>query len=375
VGYGLPGAGIPGAAATSTATQPPRIWDGDLYGTYWIGTPGGQTGLYEWTGSTATAPTLVSGAPTAINGAFVIANIIMTYGAGGVGNKRQWCDQGNRTQWTSASTNQAGDDTDEGAMTYIGHAVVGSNEALLFTDSQVWHRCRQLPVEDGIAGKRAVAVMNGVVYWMGRKGFWRWYGGRPEPIPGDAPNGYVYGRLFASQVEKCYAETYPDTDRPLVRFCYPSTAGSGEIDSFAEVDTSAFIWNIEDTYDRTAQTRGQAYDYPMSISSGGVLYQHEYGNSGAGYAETHWFAPNGNRTAFFETLYPDGTQDGTVDVTVYSRDEAFSTQTIAWGPHTIGPATPWVNVNAAGQQFKLRIEWEDANARMKLGDMEMEVGT
>ena len=137
-GVGRYGVGRYGVSKTSTSLlAEPRRYVFARFGNNQLLTPGDQTGLYQWTGTTDTAPTLVTNAPTAINYVYVSNEIINTFGASGVDNRVQWSDQGNSTVWTASPTNLAGQDDIEGADKFISQAQVrGTN--LLFTPNQVF---------------------------------------------------------------------------------------------------------------------------------------------------------------------------------------------------------------------------------------------
>ena len=137
-GMGLYGVGLYGVPKTSsTGRSLPRIWFMDRFGDKIIGTGGEQTGLYSWDGSTSVAPALVSGAPTAINYAFVSDNIAVTFGASATPNKIKTSDQGALTTWSASSINQVFEDDLEGADRLISHApCIGVN--LIFCENQTY---------------------------------------------------------------------------------------------------------------------------------------------------------------------------------------------------------------------------------------------
>ena len=59
---------------------------------------------------------------------------VFALGAGGAGNKVQWCDQENNNLWAAAATNQAGDFTlNTGGNLVLGMAMRG--ETLMITDT------------------------------------------------------------------------------------------------------------------------------------------------------------------------------------------------------------------------------------------------
>lgn len=384
VGFGLPGAGTPGAGATSTATVPPRIYSGDIYGNNLVLTPGGQTGAYEWTGTTATAPTLITNAPTAINFLFVTNNIVVTLGASATGNRIKWSDQGDNTTWTAAADNQAGEDDIEGAGTFRS-AININGTNLLFTDWQVYEfvyvgapfifNTRKIDDSSGIIGAAAVNTLNGVAYFMSGNSFHRWYGGRVEHIPG-APREYVFSRLYSSQKEKCHVAVFPTYG--IVRFYYPSTDGSGEIDSYVDYSPEQGIWWIG-SQNRTASRRGQYFDGPRLITSAGALYDHESGNDdGSSAMEFSAVSPkislgNGDETYCVRAFIPDGTQTGNYRVKIRTWATAQAPTYYETEAYTISPTTGRINTRARGRYAQIVIEGDELGSDLKLGLPYLEV--
>ena len=65
--------------------------------------------IYQWANNTGTVAAVLSNAPTSVNAIVAPERFVFALGAGGAGNKVQWCDQENNNLWAAAATNQAGD--------------------------------------------------------------------------------------------------------------------------------------------------------------------------------------------------------------------------------------------------------------------------
>lgn len=335
-GYGMGpySAGVYGRAKTGTNPISPRIWSGALFGNIVILTPGGAGKLYEWSGSLTTAPTVVTNAPTQVNGVFVINNFVKVWGSDNEDDRLEWSDQGDRTVWTAAASNQAGSDDIEGARKFIGQVEV-QGESLLFTETQVWRdtptgntafpfRTTKLFDDDGLIGQKACVSMGGVAYWMGKRHFYRWYGGRVEIIPKNTVRDYVFSRLNTAQGEKCFADVREQYGE--IWFWYPSTEGS-EIDSYVIYNALEGHW-VPGSLDRTAAAEGQAYTYPIMINSSGTVYQHEKGVDAG---------------------------SESISLTIYSKLYAQAGNVRTYGPYTVGATTEKVDVRVTGRLRKYKL--------------------
>lgn len=194
-GGGLYGRGKYGTGKTFVSGYfLPRIWSIDRYGEKAILTPGNQSGVYEWDGDFRTAPTLVSGAPAAVNYLFVAQaeNQVVTFGAGNIGNRIYTSDSGDLTNWTVDATSLAFDRNIEGSAKLISHAYV-KGQYLLFTTSGVYTMffvdkpdvwvVKLLTDADGIIGPHAVAELADSVVWMGQNDFYIYNGSVVSQIP------------------------------------------------------------------------------------------------------------------------------------------------------------------------------------------------
>lgn len=330
-GAGLYGMGLYGTAlVSSTSRAYPRIWFADRYANTIIATPGNQTGLYQWAGSTTTAPVLITNAPTAINYAFVSDNIIVTFGAGGTENRIFSCDQNAITVWSSSSTNQVYDDDIEGAGRLISHAPV-EDYNLIFTENStysfryiglplVWEI---KPVDEtiGIIAPNARVSVKGMAFWMGLENFYMYRGGTVEVIPANTQNestclNYVFGDINWGQKSKFFA--WFNNDNSEVWFHYAS-ANSNECDRVVVVDILDFVWTIH-TLDRTcAESPGIKLRNPRLINVG-TLYQHEIGYNDDTSPMTWTLTGKknyyGRENVNINRIIPDNVLTGTMDLTI-----------------------------------------------------------
>jgi len=296
------------------------VWSGGLFGTVPVFTPGGGGKLYEWDGTLTTDPTAVTNSPSANDLCFVTDNIIVT----ARNRTLTWSDQGVRTDWTAGASDQAGTDDIENSDPFIGHAHLrGVN--LLFTRTQVWTMryigppyvfdIEQIYGADGIAGPKSVREYGGVLYWMGHKNFYRWYGGQVEPIPGNTLYDYIFTQEYPAGVDWVlsanarYMTACDVRGREGEIWWYPINGyTSGASAPYTPLFTDAVVysvskgwWTTHANCNVTACGEGRTLEYEINGSIDGSLWVAErlqsnaavsnpgFGaNTWAWYAHTHY---------------------------------------------------------------------------------------
>lgn len=370
-GMGLYGMGLYGTALVSANTiAPARSWTicSERFGSVMLMTAGEQTGLYEWDGVTTLAPVLVSGAPAAINYAFVSDNIVVTFGASGVENRISASDQGDRTNWTSSSTNSVFTDDIEGAGRLISHLNVGGVN-LIFTkqrtytfrkiprDSGVW----EIKLKDpaiGIIGQNARVVVNGIGYWMGEFNFYHWRGGNIEIVPSNTKKQstilkYVFDNINRAQTSKFFAWHNEKYNEVWWHYC-SSTAN--EPDRVARLCLQDMSW-WPDTMDRTcAEYPNITNQYPRLINSTGTMYQHEYGHNDDG-AAMSWSLQGsdltwGKKNASVVAIVPDSLQYGSITTNLEARAFPQSSTTTYDSDFTVTATTDRIPVAISGRFWR-----------------------
>lgn len=368
VGYGggLYGAGLYGVSKTFSTVSLPRIWFMDRFGDVIIGTPGNQSGVYSWDGSTTVAPTLITNAPTDVNYAFVSDNILVTFGHDDTPNQIFASDQGDPTQWTSSSTNQVYQDIIEGAGRLLSHVpVLGVN--LLFTPNQTYRfsyiglpniwEIKLLDNSIGIIAAMARCSVNNVAYWMSQNNFYRWSGQNVEIIPANTQDQctaleYVFGNINTAQMAKCFAWYNPRFNE--VWFHYPS-ASSNECDRYITVSISDNVWAIG-TLDRTcSEYPALLFNYPRMISSEGVLYNHEQGYnddlSPMAFTLDSNLRMQSKPTNTLSAFIPDSMQIGDISFRLRGYQYPQSTATTYDVTKTVSPSAEQIQVQFNGRFY------------------------
>lgn len=384
MGYGMGqyGVGQYGVSKTSSAGPiQPRIWSFDAYGNLVIMTPGGQTGVYNWGGNNATAPTLLSGAPAAVNYTFVSQNIVVTLGAANVGNRVQWSDQGNATTWTATAQNQAGSNDIQGVGVFISHAKVSDTVNLLFTNNEVvrmtyiglpyiW-QFEIIEQKIGIIGQNARLSLGGQVLWSGNSDLYIYDGAFVSPMPKNTVRQFIFDNINTVQQSKSWMGY--DTQFREAWFGYPSLSANNP-------DTVIMITLPDFTYTPNAMAR-TAFEgpriletLPRAITINGTLYRQENGLDADGVAMpirivTKYFRGAIKNVTELYGVIPDSIQTGNITFRVNVKDFPQGT-VLTYGPFTITPTTDIMMYTGplTGRYFQYVIEQEVLGGDWQLGD-------
>lgn len=289
-GVGLFGVGLYGVPKFSDNVVLPSIWSFDRFGNLIVGTRGNGEELYSYNPSLGGLPEIVTNAPTEINYVFVSNNICVTLGAGGVGNRIQWSDQGNLTTWTGAATNRAGQDDIEGAQDFLSHCSLrGFN--LLFTRNQVYSfrfidkpfvwETKLIDPSRGLIARNARVVVNGVAYWMGLDNFYMYRGGNLEVIPSNTitqctAKKYVYEAINSGQESKIFA--WYNQNFNEIWWHYP-TENEQEPNRVIAYNIRTRVWTTHNLTRSAAEAPTVLGEFPLLATRENVLYDHERGSN------------------------------------------------------------------------------------------------
>ncbi len=388
IGYGggLYGVGLYGVAKIFVnAYQYPRIWSSGRFGNDWVGTPGDQKGVYIWQQNLAVAPTALTNAPTAVNWVFIYNNAVFTLGASGVNNRIKGSDTGDATNWTIGTDSNAYEDDIEGAGKFISQASVG-NVSVLYTENEAYtfsatgdenlYDTRPLLLSDGLIAPKARAMVEDRAFWLGQAlDIYCFDGGSLSKVDYNTCHDWMVANLNYQQRWKIFCRV--DTTRNTFWICFP-TGSNTEPNKYLLVnykEQHVTLGNLSRTAaeDPIAFPTSPYMAYSASESVDGILYRHDYGHDDdispmSAYAETNYvMIGEGDRTMEIMDIIPDSTQTGTIDLTIYTKDYAQSTEEFTYGPYAISATTTFIDPQAAGRQRKYRLSQDALNEDFVLG--------
>ena len=419
-GWGIStwGAGGFGSVGTLDASNQLRLWSHDNFGEDLIMNVRGE-GIYYWdesggTSSRAVALTALSGANLAPTKALQVLvsekdRHVICLGADPLsGGSRTgaidpmficWSDQENAGDWEPIATNTAGSLRISSGSDIIG-GVSSREEILVWTDISMYSMSYIGPpftfginlINQGvglIGPKAAVNTPDGV-YWMDRKGFYR-YAGSVSPLPCSV-HYYVFSDFNEEQSFKTFG--FLNKQFNEVGWFYVS-GDSTEIDRYVVYNYAERTWTIGQLA-RYAWLDEGLSTYPRAtgeVSSTQYLYNHENGNDADGspmdnvYIQSSDFdmQPDGDYYTFIRKVIPDvkftgnGGTDQTINFVLKSRDfpgDSLTTDTT----QTVTSTTQKLDARIRARQLTFRVESDDDNsagARLgvgwRLGDTRMDV--
>ena len=372
-------------------------------------------GLFYWdtsagTGTRAVNITTMGGAsnvPTTVLSVAVsdISRFVLAFGCNPSGSAIldpllvRWSDQESVTQWTPASTNQAGF-----LRLSKGSGIVTSQqskqEIQVWTDSalysmqflgypQVWG-AQLLGDNISIAGPNAAVLASGVTYWMGADKFYK-YDGRVQTLKCDLER-YVFNDINLTQSGQIFGGTNEGFDEIWWFYC---SAGSTTINRYVLYNYTENLWAYG-TMGRTAWLDSGVSDYPLAATYNNNIVYHELGLDdnedgtvraiNAYVLSSEFDIQDGNSFAFIWRMLPDVTFSGsthptpTATMTLYPLKNSGSGYNISASVAGINYAnvtrttvipvevfTGQVNVRVRGRQMAMKIESNQIGCAWQLG--------
>lgn len=391
-GMGLYGVGLYGTALLSASGRSyPRIWFIDRYGDYIITTPGQQTPVYQWDGSTSNGPVPVPNAPTAVNYSFISDNTLVTFGAGGVANKIFSSNQGDIENWTASSLNTVFEDNVEGAGRLLSHANANGinviwTEQRSYTmrfvgkDAGVWAIRSLEPI--GIIAPMARISVNGIIVWMGLENFYMYRGGSVEIVPSNSINestllDYVFDDLNFSQKSKCFA--WYNKQFNEVWFHYPSNA-SMEPDRVAVVNVKDFTWWPLEMDRTAAESPENNLTVPRLATPESLIYRHESGTDDVD-EPLPWSLtfnkksqPKISKVTITQmAVIPDSYQVGSVNLHIDGYQYPQSVTQTYSRDYTITPTTERMSVDVSGKVYQYILSGSELGQDWRMGQWSEEI--
>lgn len=373
-GYGIGpyGEGAYGVAqATSNVLNEPRTWSLDNWGEQMIASPSNGA-IYAWVppSTPLTRAAIITNAP--IYNAAVIVGMpqqqIIAFGAEVLGTQDpllvRWSDSGDFTVWLASQTNLAGSyRIPRGSRIVAGLA--GPQQILIWTNEGLWlmqfiglpfvYSFTQVGFGTPLMAPKAATIGAGTAYWMGADNFYH-YDGSVKVLPCTVWDS-VFGNLNALQKNKIF--TGLNSLFNEIFWFYPS-ANSTEVDSYVKYNWVDQVWDAG-LLTRTAWEDKVQSDYPLAVTSDGVMYAHEAtatadGGLVASSILTGYIdLADGEERIFIDRIIPDfAIFSGQLRADVYLTDYPSDDPTIL-GPYAITPTTPYITLRGRGRQIALKL--------------------
>ena len=324
-----------------------------------------------------------------------IAGGCQAYAVGGNGNVDdmlvRWSTQEDFTKFGPTSTNTAGDQRLQ-IGTKIVAMVAAREETIISTDEAIYGMTftggnfvfsfRLLATDAGAAGLNTMIGIDGDVYWMGKRNFFR-YDGMVKEIPCSVQY-YVFDRIQVRYLDKVVVGHNKQFHE--ITWWYVSndnTAGTvnPENDSYVTYNYAENSWSIG-TMDRTVWSDSfGAKIVPFAFDPDGYLYNHETGTSANGSAMNSYIeasprelTQDGSDLYMIDKVIPDVTMSTDTDLYLYMNSRKYpNAPETTKGPFTITTSTQKISTRSKGRQIALKFQSTGTDDAWTLGDFRVNV--
>jgi hypothetical protein len=331
-GWGNEAWGTARSASATDVSLDNSSWNLNLWGEDLIATVRNNA-IYYW--DTSAGPTVRASLVSSIAGAASVPNVArvtivsfpdrhfiaagcQAYAVGGGGSVDdmlvRWSTQEDFTKFAPTATNTAGDQRLE-VGTKIVSMISAREETIISTDEAIYGMTfvgppftfsfRLLATDAGSSGLNAMISIDGNVFWMGRRNFFR-YDGIVKELPCPVQY-YVFDRLqdnFIDKVVVGHNKKFKEITWFYVSNDNPAGTLNPENDSYVTYNYADNAWSIG-SMGRTVWSDSFGFrSTPFAFDSNGYLYNHETGTSANGSAMNAYIesAPR-EITAEGENLY------------------------------------------------------------------------
>jgi hypothetical protein len=394
-GFGVGGFGVgttqpvvPGTAITATD------WTLDNFGQNLIACPA-DGAIYSWdpSGQLQNAQIVGGNGPLVNSGIFVAMpeRQVIAYGSSFTLSPDpmlvRWSDIENFTQWIATPTNQAGSyRIPTGSKIVAG--IQGPQQGLLWTDLDLWamqyigppfvYGFNKIGSNCGAVSRHSVGQVNGDVYWMSQRQFFKSTGTGVQVLPCPIWD-IVFQQLSTSQFSKVVCGVNSQFNE--VMWFFP-TGNNTENDTYVKYNYALNQWDYG-TLGRSAWIDQSVLDQPIAAGTDYWLYQHEKGSNAvyngvstgmqSSFSTGYFQLNEADNLVFIDQIWPDmkwgyvnSQQNATVNITFYVTNYPGDTP-VAYGPYTMTQATEYISVRIRARLMSIQLSSSDVNTFWRLG--------
>ena len=404
-GWGLEGWNQPRSISASDVSLDNSSWSLSLWGEDLIATVRNGA-IYYWDTSAGTnnravlvssltgadsVPTIARTSIVSFPDRHFIVGGGTSYSTGNVDNMLiRWSTQEDFTNFKPTATNTAGDQRLQIGTKIVAmvsareETIISSDEAIYgmtFVGAPFIFSFRLLATDAGAAGLNTMISIDGNVYWMGKRNFFR-YDGVVKELPCSVQY-FVFDRMQKRYIDKVVVG-HNKAFKELTWFYVSNdntAATNPENDSYVTYNYAEDAWSVG-TMDRTVWSDSfGAKLVPFAFDPNGFLYNHETGTSDNGAAMNSFIegspreiSADGTELYMVDKIVPDVTMGANTNLFLYMNTRKYpnATETVK-GPFTITSSTEKVSTRAKGRQIALKFESTGATDEWTLGDFRANV--
>jgi len=287
----------------------------------------------------------------------------------------RWSDNLDYTNWTVSNQTAAGSfHIPTGSI--IKGGMQAPNYGLIWTDIDVWimqyvggtviFNFTRAGTGCGLIGQHGAGVLAGSVFWCGTNNFFTITANGVQAIPCSVWD-YIFQNLNLANAHKIRCA--PNSVFNEIGWFFPSINVT-ENDSYVKYNIAENSWDYGNLI-RTAWIDVSVLGNPIASDSGGVLYQHETGETTTGtgapsFRSGWWALTEGNDLAFVDYIIPDfrfnlfsEVSDAQITITFYSADYPGATP-IVHGPYLVDATTEFLTPRIRGRLMSVLIQSNNA---------------
>lgn len=296
----------------------------------------------------------------------------------------RWCDLNNYNQWIALPTNQAGSYRLTKGSRIVG-GMQGPQQGLIWTDLALWsmqyvnlpdvYNFNEIATGCGLIGKKAMATLNNMVFWMSQSQFFAFGGDGVKPLPCTVWD-FIFQELDTTQVDRIRAAANSRFNE--ISWFFPTLSGGGEVNAYVKYSLSTGGWDFG-YLSRTAWIDQSVLGPPIGGASTGLIFQHETSPNADGQPlvasfQTGYFTlQDGDLLSFIDQVWPDfkwgyygGAQNASLLMTFYVADYPGQTPRVH-GPYTLTQATQYVTPRLRGRLVSIKFESNDIDTFWRIG--------
>ena len=296
----------------------------------------------------------------------------------------RWCDINNFTQWIALPSNQAGSYKLPKGSRIVG-GIQGPQQGLIWTDLALWsmqyvnlpdvYNFNEIAVGCGLIGKKAMGVLNNVVYWMSQSQFFLYAGNGVQTLPCTVWD-VVFQELDTTKLDRIRCA--PNSRFGEITWFFPTVSSGGEVTMYVKHTIATGGWDYG-TLTRTSWINQSVLGPPIGSDANGLIFQHETSQNADGQPlvasfQTGYFTlQDGDLLTFIDQVWPDfkwgyygGSQNASLTMTFYVTDYPGDTPRV-FGPYTLTQATQYVTPRLRGRLVSIKFESSDIDTFWRIG--------
>jgi len=302
----------------------------------------------------------------------------------------RWSEIESFSIWGLTKNNDAGDQRLQ-IGTKIVAMISAREETIISTDEAIYGMSfvgppldfsfRLLSVGTGAAGINTMVNVDGDIFWMAKRGFYR-YNGVVTQLPCPVEY-YVFDRMRFNYQDKAVVGI--NKAHKEITWYYPSEDNSDffnpENDSYVTFNYGDQVWSTG-SLPRTCWSDSFGFrNVPFAFDKEGFLYNHETGTTDDGAAMNSFIVSsprelteNGDNLYLVDKIIPDVTMSATTNLFVELQTKKYPNQTTAVtkGPFTITNTTTKLSTRAKGRQISMKVYSSGTEDEWSMGDFRID---